>query len=172
MSARQFCFGLVLLATGCAQYQLGTRELFRPDVQTVYVPMVQSDDYRRYLGERLTEAIAKQIETVTPYKVVNGNSADSILNGRIFSTEKRVFAEDINDNPRDLEVSFSVQFTWVDQRGNQMMQPVTVPVPAVTMTLGQSAAFVPEAGQSITTAQQEAIERLARQIVSQMEAPW
>ena len=41
-----------------------------PDVSTVYVPMIESGSYRRDLGERLTEAVAKQIELKTPYKVV------------------------------------------------------------------------------------------------------
>ena len=37
---------------------------------------------------------------------------------------------------------------------------------------GQSIRFVPEAGQSFDTATQDAIDRLARRIVSQMEARW
>ena len=32
--------------------------------------------------------------------------------------------------------------------------------------------LIPEAGQSVATAQQQAIERLAQQIVGTMEAPW
>src|SRR5687768_8924245 len=64
---------------GCAGYQLGQRSLYRPDIRTVHVPVVQSDSYRRYLGERLTEAVVKQIELKTPYKVVGSDSADSVL---------------------------------------------------------------------------------------------
>ena len=32
--------------------------------------------------------------------------------------------------------------------------------------------FIPEGGQSLTTAQQELINRMAREIVGQMETPW
>ena len=46
----------VILLSGCAGYQIGNRALYRPDIRTVHVPVVQSDSYRRYLGERLTEA--------------------------------------------------------------------------------------------------------------------
>ena len=46
-----------LLLAGCAGYQVGTDSLYAPDVATVYVPMIESDSYRRDLGERLTEAV-------------------------------------------------------------------------------------------------------------------
>ena len=83
----------ILHSPGCAGYQLGNRSLYRPDIRTVHVPMVQSDSYRRYLGERLTEAVVKEIELQTPYKVVDSDSADSVLSVRLVSDSKRVLAE-------------------------------------------------------------------------------
>ena len=68
-----FCilhFAMLLLLSGCVGYQVGTGSLYAPDVATVYVPMIESDSYRRDLGERLTEAVVKEIELKTPYKVV------------------------------------------------------------------------------------------------------
>ena len=63
--------GLALIVLpGCAGYQIGNRSLYRPDIRTVHVPVVQSESFRRYLGERLTEAIVKEVELRTPYKVV------------------------------------------------------------------------------------------------------
>jgi len=40
------------------------------------------------------------------------------------------------------------------------------------VNIGQQANFVPEGGQSLVTAQQEAINKLAQQIVGQMELAW
>jgi hypothetical protein len=37
---------------------------------------------------------------------------------------------------------------------------------------GQTAVLIPEGGQSVATSQQEAIGRLAEQIVGAMEEPW
>ena len=68
-----------LTAGGCASYHVGTQSLYAPDVATVYVPMIESGSYRRDLGERLTEAVVKEIELKTPYKVVGTPAADSIL---------------------------------------------------------------------------------------------
>src|ERR1700749_791448 len=70
---------------GCVGYHVGTASLYSPDVATVYVPMIESDSYRRDLGERLTEAVVKEIELKTPYKVVNSPDADSVLTERLIS---------------------------------------------------------------------------------------
>ena len=51
---------------GCQGYKLGSLDLYRPDIRTVYIPMIQSDSYRKGLGEQLTEAVVKEIEAKTP----------------------------------------------------------------------------------------------------------
>ena len=153
-----------LAAAGCAGYRFGSDSLYRSDVRTVYVPMMQSDSYRRHLGERLTEAVVKEIEKRTPYKVVDNPHADTVLTGRLQWDTKQVLTEDANDNPRDIEVHALAHFTWIDQRGNMLMEPLTLDVAA-------AASFVPEAGQSVMTAQQAAIEKTAAQIVNAMELP-
>jgi hypothetical protein len=157
---------------GCAGYQFGQRSLYRPDIRTVYVPPIQSNSYRRYLGERLTEAVVKEIELKTPYKVVDSDAADSVLRVQLVSESKRVLTENFYDEPRDIETDFFVQLSWVDRRGDLVMNASDVPTEPLLLSIGQSASFVPEAGQSLTTAQQEAIQRLAEQIVGQMELVW
>ncbi|HEV3004430.1 MAG TPA: hypothetical protein VGX78_08200, partial [Pirellulales bacterium] len=67
------------MAQGCAGYRVGARSLYPPDIQTIYVPIIDSKSYRRFLGERLTEAVVKRIEEVTPFKVVHTPDADSVL---------------------------------------------------------------------------------------------
>ena len=49
------CGVFLLSASGCATpYQIGNRSLYPQDVHTVYVPIFESDSFRRNLGERLT----------------------------------------------------------------------------------------------------------------------
>src|SRR6187455_3422334 len=95
------CAGAGLcLATlaGCIGYHAGTNSLYAADVATVYVPMIESDSYRRDLGERLTEAVVKEIELKTPYKVVNTPDADSILSVRLMTdTRKRIIQNAFSD---------------------------------------------------------------------------
>jgi len=163
---------LTIALPGCAGYQLGQRSLYRPDIRTVHVPMIQSDSYRRYLGERLTEAVVKEVELRTPYKVVESASADSVLSIRLVSDAKRILANNRFSEPRDIETDFFVQTSWIDRRGDLIMTHEDVPAAPLTVNLGQQANFVPEGGQSLVTAQQEAIQKLAQQIVGQMELAW
>lgn len=159
-------------AAGCATYGVGPRGLYPPEIRTVYVPMFESASFRRNLGERLTEAVIKEIEARTPYKVVPDSRADSILSGRIVGETKRILVESPTDEPRELEVNFEVQVSWIDRSGQMLRTPGTVIMPPELVTIGQSASAVPEVGQSVATAQQQAIDRLARRIVALMEAPW
>lgn len=53
-----------------------------------------------------------------------------------------------------------------------LMQNSVIPTDDLAITFGQDARFVPEAGQSIDSASQAAIENLAERIVSQMEIRW
>lgn len=165
---------LIALASlpGCAIYRFGQQSLYRPDIRTVHVPIVESDSFRRNLGERLTEALVREIELKTPYKVVGADRADSVLRARLVTENKRVINETGFDDPRDLETDYFVQLSWTDRRGDLIMNHCDVPASPLLINVSQVSNFVPEAGQSLSTAQQEVITKLAEQIVGQMEAPW
>ncbi len=162
---------LAAFLSGCAGYQLGNWSLYPPDIRTVYVPMFRSGDFRRNLSEWLTEAVIKEIELKTPYKVVGTAAADSILTGRIVGQQNDLLIENRFDDPRELEVGITIEVQWVDRRGNQLRDGV-VPVPPELVNVRGSGLLAPELGHSMATAQQEAIQEIARRIVSMMEAPW
>ena len=157
---------------GCAAYRFGAASLYPPDIQTIYVPVFESDSFRRNLAEFLTEAIVKEIELKTPYKVVGTPQADSVLSGKITTDTKRVIIEDAYDFPRETQVNLSVEVRWVNRRGDLVSQPTAVPLPQSLAILSGDGALVPEFGQSVATAQLQAIQSLATQIVSLMETPW
>jgi len=163
---------LQLALPGCASYQVGTRSLYAPDVATVYVPMIESLSYRRDLGERLTEAVIKEIQLKTPFTVVNTPNADSILSARILDDSRRTLAENAFDDPRVSETSIDAEVTWINRRRQPIVQPQTISVPPELVNVSADSTLIPEAGQSVATSQQQAIERLAQQIVSLMEEPW
>jgi hypothetical protein len=166
--------GLLAVANGgCFGYHMGARTLYSPDVQTVYVPMIMSNSYRRQLGEWLTEAICKRIEQVTPFKVVHSaDGADSVLTCRLIADTKRILMENPNDEPRQIEMAFQVSAEWVDRNGDQLGQPVNVPIPPSLNPIDQTAYLFPELGQSTTSAQMQDVKRMSEQIVSMMEAGW
>ena len=174
MCMPRFCCAVVTLAVaaGCAQYKVGYTGLYRGDIYTVYVPVFESESFRRHLGERLTEAVAKEIELKTPYKLAQGFNADTVLYGRIVEENKIVISENVFDEPRDLAYEMFMEVTWRDRNGQILFGPQVVRLPEALQEVGQSVHFVPEAGQSISTAQLEAMSRLAEQVVAQMEMPW
>lgn len=163
---------LLTLPVGCASYRVGARSLYAPDIATVYVPMIESDSFRRDLGERLTEAVVKEIELKTPFKVVGNPDADSILSTRLVSDRKHVTIENRNDDPRAVEFNMAAEVTWLNRRRIPFRAPSTLELPPELLPIGQTSTLIPEVGQSVATAQQQAIERLAQQIVSTMEEPW
>lgn len=169
---RTLCLLLVFMASGCAGYQLGTGTLHRPEIRTVHVPVFESDSFRRFLGERLTEVVIKEIELQTPYKVVGSPDADSVLVGRIVDERKRVVGETKNDDARFIGTDMIVTINWYDRRGEALMPESGFALAPLTFFTASSGDFVPEAGQSLATAHQETIERLARQIVQQIEVRW
>ncbi len=150
---------------GCAGYNVGDQFLYRNDIRTVHVAMFESDSFRKFLGPQLTEAVTKQIELSTPFTIAEPALADSFVRGRLISDQKRVVGEDRSDEPRELLIDYRLEVSWVDRAGVPLMQRQII-------KLDLDAAFVPEGGQSMATAQEELIHRIAREIVGQMEAPW
>jgi hypothetical protein len=158
--------------SGCAGYQVGAGSLYAPDVRTVFVPMIESDSYRRDLGERLTEAVVKEIELKTPYKVVNTPDADSILSARLIRDTRRTLVENAFDDPRVSEIELHAEVRWLNRRRQPIVPMQALPIPPDLVLINQTSNLIPEVGQSVASQQQQAIERLAQQIVSTMEAPW
>jgi RNase P/RNase MRP subunit p29 len=171
------CLAVIAFATvGCASYRFGNNTLYASNVRTIYVPVFQCDSYRTTpaidIGERLTEAVCKEIEKRTPFKVVGSEAAaDSVLTGRVVADTKRMVVESPTDQSRLVEMNYQVLITWAD-RGGTVIAVGDVPLPAATVDVGQAASLVPEFGRSVVSTQQEAIIKLAQQVVGLMEEPW
>ena len=161
-----------LLTGGCAAYQFGNQGLYRRDIYSVYVPVFESESFRRFLGERLTEAVIKEIELKTPYKVTQGINSDTVLYGRILEDSKAIITENVNDEPRDIEIELFIELTWRDRNGQILFGPQVIRIPEGLHEYGQAVHLVPEGGQSMATAQTDALQRLAEQIVASMEIAW
>lgn len=169
------------------------------NIRTVYVPIFQNKTFRRGLEFDLTRAIVREIEAKTPYKVVSScEGADTELSGTILSVTKAVVNINPSNEVREAETALNVEVVWRDLRTGQVLskptrvmgdQPGLTPgiigpnftlpdAPEATPpndppVLVQSVdRFIPELGQSITTAFKGNVDRLAVQIVSMMETPW
>jgi hypothetical protein len=162
----------LLFVCGCAGYQVGNQSLYPTEIRTVYVPVFKSISFRRNLGERLTEAVVKEIEAKTPYKVVNDPTADSTLSGSIVQEGKTVLVPNLSGDAREVQTAMTVRVSWVDRKGRMLRDDKGIPLPKEIAEVTGTGNVVAEVGQTVATAQQQAICRIAEQIVGLMEKPW
>lgn len=172
-----FCAALAVLVLlcglGCSGYQIGTDSLYNTEIKTVHVPIFQSDSFRQDMGERLTEAVIRRIEQRTPYKVIHrANAADSILAGRLTGESQSVSIIDDYAGTRQKKIELTVYVQWKDRRGNMVrtMSPIAWNDAPVDITTSSN--LVAEMGHSYATASQDAIDKMADQIVDMMQLPW
>ena len=79
---------------------------------------------------------------------------------------------DLTGDARESQVDMRVEVSWVDRKGRMLRETASVPLPSEFTDVTGTGNLVPEVGQSVATAQQEAICRMAQQIVDLMETPW
>ena len=154
--------------SGCG-YMVGGG--FDPQVRSVEVPMFETSSLRRGIEVQLTEAVQKQIQLRTPFRVVKCD-ADTRLSGRVVDLRKSVLGETRQDDPREVQVNLVVEVVWEDLRSGRILAEQQVPVGPELLSLRSQAEFAPEVGQSLATAMQQSINQMARQIVNLMETPW
>lgn len=147
---------------------------YRQDIHTVHVPIFQAPKtFRRDFEFQLTEAVQKEIQTQTHFRLARAGEADTRLLGRIVSLSKQPLSETAQDDPRELQFQMAVEVTWEDVRGGQgEITRRQVAIPPDVVRLLSTGDFAPELGQSLATARQRAIDNLARQIVQLMQTPW
>ncbi len=164
-----FVMAMLLPMAGCG-YAFGPTN--RPDVRTIHVPVFQTSSFRRNLDYLLTEAVQREIKTRSGYRLADAATADTILEGRIVDIRKNPLSETRFDDPREVQLMVGVEVSWVDRRNGRILQQQTFPVSQQLAQHSSQVSFAPEVGQSLATAQQETVQRLAAQIVDLTEIPW
>ena len=71
-----------------------------------------------------------------------------------------------------VQVNRGVEVTWEDLRKRQILAKQKFPISPDVIRQTAQASFAPEVGQSLATANRQALDSLARNIVDMMEAPW
>jgi hypothetical protein len=142
-----------------------SKPAYNASVRTVCVPIWENHTFRREWEFRLTEAIDKNIEYRTPYKLAPRNEADTILTGEIVDIQEGVLTNRFGtDLPRESELTVVVNFVWKDLRSGKIL--------VERKALNRSATEIPQQGERVEDAEQLAVERLATAIVDQMQADW
>jgi outer membrane lipopolysaccharide assembly protein LptE/RlpB len=155
--------------SGCG-YTIGNA--YQSDISTVYVPIFTCEDFRRGVEFQLTEAVQTQIKQRTPFRLAKDETADTKLTGKIKSIHKNVLGTTAFNDPRELQIQYAVEVTWEDLRTGRILAQQQVKIEPEVAHLIATGDFAPEVGQSLATATQSAIDKMARNIVDMMQAPW
>lgn len=159
------------LLTGCAGYQIGNQTLYTANIQTIYIPMVKAPTLGPHMSERITEAVAKEVELRTPYKITQANLANAILNIEIIDYKQGINFKDRWGGPRQDNLEMKAKVELVNRGTLSPECSCEFSLDQEGIVLGHGS-MIPVAGQSTATEQQEAIDRLARCIVNSLEKPW
>jgi hypothetical protein len=166
-AARLMLLLVMLLGPALGGCGYTTKEVFPKQYQTVAVPMFENRTFYRGIEFDLSEALVKQIESRTPYKVAPPNVADTMLAGSITNIEQDRISRTFTGNvPQEMEVRVTVNFEWKDLDRAQ-----TIRSRAGFEAVGRYLPTRP-ISEPFEIAQREAVQTLAQDIVSTMQGEW
>ncbi|MCG8510724.1 MAG: LPS assembly lipoprotein LptE, partial [Rhodospirillales bacterium] len=117
------CIFTAAALTGCGYSH---EELFPEQYRTVAAPIFENRTFYKGAEFDLAEAVTKELERRTPYKVTSPASADTILEGVITRIEQDQIARRRPGGvPQEIEVTVTVNFQWKDLRSGDVIRQRT-----------------------------------------------
>ncbi len=140
--------------------------LYPQDVQSVRLEMFDNRSFRRGVEYDLSDALAKRIEAMTPYKIVSSRDrADSVISGQLVSIrETALTIERQTAEPLEKEVVLTAVVNWKNLNTGRLM--------INSRTITAAASYSEFQNQDFTYASALAANKLARRIVESMENNW
>ena len=136
-------------------------------VRTIAVPLFKNETYTSGIEVRLTEAIIKEIQRSTPWRVVRSSNAATTLVGAVTATTYTQLARQRETGLTQEEaVTITVQFDWTDNRSGETL--------VSRRGFSALASFVPHrgVGEPVERGESAAIDQLSRDIVAQLQSDW
>ncbi|MHC4995166.1 MAG: LPS assembly lipoprotein LptE [Planctomycetota bacterium] len=170
LTASSVALLIALGISGCAsdgQQGYSSEELYDPSFRSVAVNLFENRSFYREIEFQLTEALTKEIESRTPYKVTHAGGADTQITGTILSANKRLLSRSRDGGiGQELQLTVIASFEWKDLRSGRIVRKRS--------TISGTGEFVPALGLSepVEIARHEAVSELSREIVSVMRSDW
>ncbi len=99
-----------------------TRPNYDLSIHTVRVPIFRNQTFYRGLEFDLTQAVVREIEAKTPYKVVSaGCDADTELTGNIVQFTKIILNRNQVNEVREAETILGVEIVWRNLRTGEIL---------------------------------------------------
>ena len=136
-------------------------------ISSVNVVMFQNPTYYRGVEVELTDAIIKQIQAATPWKVTSASDAQTSLTGKITDVRmNRLSTSGKTGYIQELDYQVTIEFTWKDNRTGKIL--------VSKRNFAASDTFAPAqpVGERIESGEHGAVQRLAQDLVSAMRSNW
>lgn len=139
--------------------------LYRQDIRTVAVPIFTNRTFSRGVEFSLTKAFISDLESTTPYKVIDRAKADTIFEAEIVSCQGAAISTDRNTAlPQEELVTIGVNFIWKDLRSGKIL--------VQRKDFQQATTYYPTLGEGSFVGKQTNVERLALAMVHELQAEW
>ena len=158
--------GLILLASGCASYRLGS--MLPDDIRTVYVPTCVNKTSEPLIEQDVTRSILSQIQMDGSLRVASEDDADTILEITLtkFWLDPVAYVAGKSSTANQYRMSIKASFVLRRRADNS----VVVDSPSVTGWYDFD--FAGDMTSSKNIALRPAAEDLGRRIVSQIVQYW
>ena len=161
-----FCVICVAVSGCLSDKGYSNESLYSDEVCSVYVEMFENSTFRRGIEYELTDALAKRIESQTPYKIISDrDAADTLMTGQLVSMGQSVANLD-KKTGRALEkkVELTAIVSWKNLKTGELILD--------RMRVVGSADYSVWQNQSVEYAATVAANTLAERIVELMEVEW
>ncbi len=157
--------------SGCAVsasegYVFGTG--FRSDIRSISTPLFENRTFERGVEARLGEAIAKELNRVSPYAVTSSSTdADSTLTGVVKVVHRRQLSVNRDSGlGQEMAMEIVIDFTWRDNRTGKTILS--------RRNFRGSGTYIPAPGAAERTriGEEGAIQSVAQGIVAELRADW
>ncbi|MBX3386239.1 MAG: LptE family protein [Phycisphaeraceae bacterium] len=164
-------FGLIVAAVGGCSADptkgYSFESSFDRSVTAVHVPMFQNDTFAKGVEFEVTDAVVKEIQRTTPWRVTSEGAADAVLEGRVTrATLRRLSQQRDSGVVQEQAVNVTVDFTLRDVRtgktivGRRNVQTTDVFVP------------VQPVGERLEVGENAVVQRLAKDLVNELRSNW
>ena len=149
-----------VLASGCGYSQ---KSLISRKINSIYIPIFDNNTFRRGLEFDLTKAVKDEIMSRTSLRIVQKDSADTILSGTIRDVKETVLSQNSRDNIVESRVRIYADITLWDRRTERVL---------ISGSLNGAAEFIAKRGETVKSGIEEGIVNLAKIIVNNLEEEW
>lgn len=172
MNIRQLAIlmGAMVFACGCASDPTkgySSASVYPAHVSSVAVPIFANKTYFRDVEFELTDALIKEIERRTPYKVTSEAQADTIILGQVRQVQLDQLSKSrLTGLSEEVIVSVTIDFQWKDLRSDKVL--------VERKQFAGHGLFVPSrpTGEPIELGKFAAVQQLARDVVGEMRSEW